>query len=126
MTGPRADNYYPHSQNQSFTRSQYFLRNDLLVAPALFRESKGPKNQYGQPVRYVYLPSPDGWYTMNLRPDEQFGVPLGQKEDGGKKVQFDCHISDDAGHIPYVNPMYIREGKHLSGHHSSGGLSTLN
>lgn len=90
-------------QNRRFTSTQYFLRNDLLVAPTVQQESHAP-------LHTVYLPYPDGWYAMNLRPDEKLGVALGPRTAGGQRVKYDCHISDEQGHIPYVNPMYIREG----------------
>ncbi|KAK0716079.1 alpha-1,4-glucan lyase [Lasiosphaeris hirsuta] len=69
--------------NQRYTRSQYMVRNDLLVAPALEKTGNDKHN--------VYLPFPDEWFPMNLRADEPLGVALLPK-------------------IPYTCPMYIREG----------------
>lgn len=60
---------------------------------------------------------------MNLRPDEELGVALGPKTEGGSRINYDCHISDDADHIPYVNPMYIREGELPICDSNSGGWS---
>ncbi|KAJ3541782.1 hypothetical protein NM208_g4436 [Fusarium decemcellulare] len=91
------------ADNQQFTRSQYMVRHDLLVAPALVPESKRQK-------RKLYLPYPDKWYPMNLRPDDPIGVPLDFPVDGGSRVKYNCLISDQDKQFPYITPMYIREG----------------
>ncbi|RYP05667.1 hypothetical protein DL765_009769 [Monosporascus sp. GIB2] len=91
------------ADNQRFTRSQYMVRNDLLVAPALQPESK--KNS----VR-LYLPYPNGWFPLNLRPDDPFGAPLAPMVDGGSRIDYSCLISDQDSQLPYITPMYIREG----------------
>ncbi|KAH8648034.1 glycosyl hydrolases family 31-domain-containing protein [Tricladium varicosporioides] len=89
--------------NKAYARSQYLVRNDILVAPALLKESVRNK-------RKVYLPYPNRWFTMNLRAENSKGVPLLPKISGGTYIDFDCHISNDDGHIPYITPMFIREG----------------
>ncbi|KAI5919462.1 glycosyl hydrolases family 31-domain-containing protein [Camillea tinctor] len=89
--------------NRYFTRSQYMVRNDLLVAPALVPERK-------HRTRKLYLPYPDKWYAMNLRPDEALGVPLGNSAEGGSRIEYDCLISDQDSQLPFTTPMYIREG----------------
>ncbi|KAH6887057.1 glycosyl hydrolases family 31-domain-containing protein [Thelonectria olida] len=81
----------------------YFVRKDLLVAPALLPESQ-------RNTRKLYLPYPDDWYPMNLRPDEPIGVALSPLVDGGSHVEYGCHISDQYSQLPYVTPMYVREG----------------
>ncbi|KAM0489631.1 hypothetical protein ACHAP8_012386 [Fusarium lateritium] len=91
------------ADNQTFTRSQYMVRNDLLVAPALVPQSK-------RRTRKLYLPYPDKWYTMNLRPDEDLGAPLLEPSNGGSRIEYDCRISDQDSQLPYITPMYIREG----------------
>ncbi|CAF3441856.1 hypothetical protein SNK03_007732 [Fusarium graminearum] len=91
------------ADNQGFTRSQYMVRNDLLVAPALIPESK-------RRTRKLYLPYPDKWFTMNLRPDEDLGAALIEPANGGSRVEYDCRISDQDSQLPYITPMYIREG----------------
>ncbi|GKU08319.1 unnamed protein product [Fusarium langsethiae] len=91
------------ADNQTFTRSQYMVRNDLLVAPALIPESK-------RRTRKLYLPYPDKWFTMNLRPDEELGAPLIEPANGGSRIEYDCRISDRDSQLPYITPMYIREG----------------
>ncbi|KXJ89911.1 alpha-1,4-glucan lyase [Microdochium bolleyi] len=92
--------------NRDFTGSQYVVRNDLLVAPHLDSES----GTGGTAVREVYLPFPDHWFQMNLRADEPLGQPLQQYAPGGRRVHYDCHISESEAQIPYSTPMYIREG----------------
>lgn len=47
---------------------------------------------------------------MNLRPHDDLGERLLAPVDGGTHVEYDCHISDAADHMPYITPMYIREG----------------
>lgn len=85
-----------------YVRGQYLVRNDLLVAPQLFAQKDR---------RSLYLPYPNGWYAMNLRPDDQLGVALSSKVDGGSKISYDCRISPEENQLPYAVPMYIREGK---------------
>ncbi|RFU31057.1 hypothetical protein B7463_g5273, partial [Scytalidium lignicola] len=89
--------------NQGYTRSQYIVRRDLLVAPALWRHAE-------RSTRRLYLPYPDKWFPMNLRPDDDLGDSLLPQVDGGTHVEYDCHISDVAEQMPYITPMYIREG----------------
>lgn len=79
------------------------VRNDLLVAPALIPESK-------RSTRKLYLPYPDKWFPMNLRPDEDLGAPLLAPVNGGSRVEYDCRLSDQDSQLPYITPMYIREG----------------
>lgn len=80
------------------------VRQDLLVAPALLPESK-------RSTRKLYLPYPDKWFAMNLRPDEAIGAALLPAADGGSRIEYSCLISDQDSQLPYVTPMYIREGK---------------
>jgi len=107
ITDPLDSSLY--QANQWYTRSQYLVRNDLLVAPNLYKESQ-------RKTRKLYLPAPDGWYPMNLRPgtklylDGILAQPLTPKVSGGTYVDFDCHISPDEKQLPYTTPMYIREG----------------
>ena len=82
------------------------VRNDLLVAPALIPESVSN-------VRRLYLPYPDRWFPMNLRPDEPIGAPLAPAADGGSRINYSCLISDQDSQLPYITPMYIREGERL-------------
>lgn len=79
------------------------VRNDLLVAPALIPERK-------RSTRTLYLPYPDSWFPMNLRPDDQIGVALQPAADGGSRIDYNCLISDQDSQLPYITPMYIREG----------------
>src|SRR5690349_20304788 len=79
------------------------VRNDLLVAPALLPESQ--RNS-----RMLYLPYPDSWFAMNLRPDDPIGVALQPAVDGGSRIDYICLIDDRDSQLPYITPMYIREG----------------
>ncbi|KAH7025658.1 alpha-1,4-glucan lyase [Microdochium trichocladiopsis] len=90
--------------NRDCTGSQYMVRNDLLVAPQLDREAASGG------VRELYLPYPDHWLPMNLRADDEIGLPLANSTPGGRRIQYECRISDDDEQIPYSTPMYIREG----------------
>jgi len=88
------------------------VRNDLLVAPLLPRAPKpGDKPPGTIENRRVYLPYPDNWYPLNLRPDAQLGEKLGVKTSGGNFVDYWCPIRADDDKLPYLTPMYIREGK---------------
>ncbi len=78
------------------------VRNDLLVAPAL--------DKNGNDKHKIYLPFPDEWFPMNLRPDEPLGTALLPKVDGGSRLKYNCLVSDQDAQIPYTCPMYIREG----------------
>jgi len=82
------------------------VRNDLLVAPALIAENV-------RQTRKLYLPYPDGWYPMNLRPDDSLGEALPSIVRGGQHIEYDCRISDQESQLPYITPMYIREGLFL-------------
>ncbi|KAK5651788.1 hypothetical protein OQA88_11655 [Cercophora sp. LCS_1] len=88
--------------NQDYTRSQYMVRNDLLVAPAL-KKDRNDRHK-------VYLPFPDEWFPMNLRPDEPLGVALLPKVNGGSRLRYNCLISDNDEQVPFTCAIYIREG----------------
>jgi hypothetical protein len=62
-------------------------------------------------IRPVYLPQPDNWYNFNLRIDGSVGVPLKPYIKGGSNIQYDASIRSDVDHVPYVTPIYVREGK---------------
>ncbi|KXX73549.1 Alpha-glucosidase 2 [Madurella mycetomatis] len=90
------------AMNQRYTRSQYMVRNDLLVAPALDKD--------GNDKHKIYLPFPDSWFSMNLRPDEPLGTALLPRVNGGSRLRYNCLVSDQDNQIPFTCPMYIREG----------------
>ncbi|KAK5991737.1 Alpha-glucosidase 2-like protein [Cladobotryum mycophilum] len=91
------------SENKDYTSDQYLVRNDILVAPPLRPEEEFKRHE-------VYLPYPDEWFPMNLRPDEEKGRALELAIDGGSYVSCECNITDEEKHVPYITPMYIREG----------------
>ncbi|PNS21179.1 hypothetical protein CAC42_3517 [Sphaceloma murrayae] len=103
------------ASNEAYTRSQYLIGNDLLHAPVMY-----PRNNRDR--RKLYLPAPSGWYQFNLRAfdnDTRLGVPLQGLVPGGKHVHFTAsikacwHQDEDRvipENIPYVTPMYVRQG----------------
>ncbi|KAH8895231.1 hypothetical protein GQ53DRAFT_855393 [Thozetella sp. PMI_491] len=97
--------------DRSLFSADYLVRNDLLVAPLLRPESAKanlPENERSNHV--VYLPYPDDWYAMNLRPDDPLGVALLRKVQGGSRITYYCPIRYQDDELPYITPMYIREG----------------
>ena len=105
-----------YKDTSDYLYREYMVRQDLLVCPRLFPETKRQKQK-------LYLPQPDNWFVFNLRPDHiehpngdtlKIGrrVALGQKLQGGTFMEWDDKIRlNDNGHIPYLMPMFIREGK---------------
>ncbi|OJD31815.1 glycoside hydrolase family 31 protein [Diplodia corticola] len=104
------------AENERFAETQYLAGNDVLVAPLLHREEPG-----GRSRREIYLPSTNSWYPMNLRPygdgddggsssSSSIGEPLQPKVAGGTHVDYDCRISADERQLPFICPMYVREG----------------
>lgn len=71
------------------------------------------RSEKGDSVTSVYLPYPDAWYPMNLRPDtdpNSPGAPLEPKVRGGSYIDYDARIDYNESQLPFVTPMYIREG----------------
>lgn len=62
--------------------------------------------------RDVYLPQPDNWYSFNLRLDTR-GVRLAPPVEAGSVITYNAYISSDPAHLPYVTPIYVREGLFL-------------
>ncbi|KAL0258807.1 hypothetical protein SLS55_006311 [Diplodia seriata] len=94
------------AKNERFAENQYLAGNDILVAPSLHQESERAR-------REIYLPSTSSWYPMNLRPCEDgssIGEALLPKAAGATYVDYDCRISAEESQLPFVCPMYIREG----------------
>ncbi|KAI9729368.1 MAG: hypothetical protein M1834_006892 [Cirrosporium novae-zelandiae] len=91
------------AERARFLQGQYMVRNDLLVAPVLKKESKTGTR------RRLYLPRPDSWFQFNLRINGSLGVPL-SRVPGGSTIDVYPRISTDESRIPYITPMYVREG----------------
>ena len=85
-----------------FLNNEFFLGKDILVAPILDKQSE--KNMYGR--RDVYLPSGSNWYNF-MNNSKALLAPI---EGGTTIFDFDAHISDENDHIPFVCPVYVREG----------------
>lgn len=99
-----------------YLHDEYTVGQDLLVAPIMTRQTdaNGSLEPQSRPVgkREVYLPQPDDWYPLNLRPgvDGYNHEPLKANIDGGTTLMWDGAINNDPAHIPYINPMFVREG----------------
>ena len=88
--------------------NEYMVRKDLLVCPVMQPETNASGG------RDVYLPYPNAWYPFNLGIHPELRLPgrrLRPKLNGGRSFFVDAHISADAGWIPQICPMFIREGK---------------
>jgi alpha-glucosidase (family GH31 glycosyl hydrolase) len=107
-----------YASNEAYTRSQYTLGHDLLHAPVLIANSRRDR-------RKVYLPAPSDWFAFNLRAfedDTSLGVALEHRVPGGKHVHYTASINAvwnrdqdrlNTDNLPYVTPMYVREGKSI-------------
>ncbi|KAF4556602.1 putative glycosyl hydrolases family 31 protein 6 [Elsinoe fawcettii] len=103
------------ASNEEFTRSQYLVGNDLLHAPVMVERCHRDR-------RKLYLPAPSNWFQLNLRAfdnDDSFGEALSWRVIGGKHVHYTASIKacwhDQENRVirealPYVTPMYVREG----------------
>lgn len=86
----------------SFLNTEFMVRDQLLVAPVLEKGSEA--NGYGK--RDVYLPAGNDWYQFT-----NHERPLLPKIEGGTTISdFDASIYDDPRHLPYIVPMYVKEG----------------
>lgn len=90
-----------------FIDNEFFVGQDLLVAPVLEPEVQNGKNNYGK--RDVYLPSDSSWYCfMNNT------MPLNSSIEGGTTIRdFDAGLSLKDGYDPHINfivPVFVREG----------------
>jgi alpha-glucosidase len=85
-----------------FLNSEFFVRNDILVAPILDKQSDG--NMYGK--RDVYLPLGSKWYNF-MNNSQALSYPI---EGGTTIFDFDARINDDDEHIPFICPVFVREG----------------
>lgn len=86
----------------AFLDDQFFLRQDILVAPIL--DPQSASNGYGK--RDVYLPAGSDWYCF-----KDSKQPLDEAVDGGTTIrQFDAHLSDKPEHIPFTVPVFVRGG----------------
>lgn len=85
-----------------FLGFQFFVRDDLLVAPVL--QKQAPNNGWGK--RDIYLPAESEWYQFvdNKK-------PLQPAVEGGTIVHdYDAHIDARPDHIGFTVPIFIRAG----------------
>lgn len=87
-------------EKASFLNNQFFVGNDLLVAPVIEKQETGSLGR-----RQVYLPALSNWYAFknNLQ-------PLSSIQAGGSTILYDAYISSNDQHVPFVTPVYVREG----------------
>jgi alpha-glucosidase len=91
-----------YNDKLSFIDNQFFVRNDLLIAPIL--EQQSIANKYGK--RDIYLPAGSDWYVFM---DNQ--QPLTNAIEGGTTIHdFDAHIEASPAHMSFHVPMYVRAG----------------
>lgn len=92
------------NDRQEALSTEFMVRDSLLVAPILEKEI--PENGGRTGKRDVYLPAGNRWYQFKNHQE-----PLDDAIDGGTTVcGFDATINNDPGHIPYIVPLYVKEG----------------
>lgn len=120
LTDVYDDSLYKDASNYLYR--EYMVRNDLLVCPRLYPEKLKVGENETKQKHQLYLPQPDNWFVFNLRPDHiedpnGDGLKISRRKglsaklQGGTFMEWDDEIRlGDNEHIPYVMPMFIREG----------------
>lgn len=89
------------NDKQEFLDNQFLVRNDVLVAPVLFKQVPGNTG-----IRDIYLPAGSDWFCY--KDNRQ---PLSSGISGGMTFRnFDASINTDSAHIPFTAPVFIRAG----------------
>ncbi len=89
------------NDQQACLNDQFLVRNDVLVAPILFKQYPGNSG-----VRDIYLPAGSDWFCYM---DNRY--PLAGSVSGGMTFRdFDASINNNGGHIPFTTPLFIRSG----------------
>jgi len=93
-----------YNDKRSFLDNEFFVGNDLLVAPVLEPQYEAGINREGK--RDVYLPTGSDWYCfMNNT------MPLTAAVEGGTTVRdFDANLNLNGNHINFIVPAYVRAG----------------
>ena len=92
------------NESATFLNNEYIIRNALLICPVMDSHTVNNGN------RIVYLPLGSKWYDFNLRIDGSYGVALLPYVKGGSVFNYSAYIGNDPAHMPFVTPIYIREG----------------
>jgi alpha-glucosidase len=91
-----------YNDKLSFLDNQFFVRNDLLIAPVIEQQSQ--INGYGR--RDIYLPAGSNWYAFMDNKQRLKG-----RIEGGTTIRdYDAHIDASAEHMSFIVPMYVRAG----------------
>ncbi|MDJ0597187.1 MAG: glycoside hydrolase family 31 protein [Pleurocapsa sp. MO_226.B13] len=88
-----------YNDQLKFLNNQFFVRDDLLVAPILRPESEN------EGKRDVYLPAGSNWYGFM---DNKF--PLSDRVEGGTTINFEAILDNSYSKISFIVPIYVREG----------------
>lgn len=93
-----------YEDKDDFVDNEFFVGEDLLIAPVLDPQIKDGYNNHGK--RDVYLPSDSNWYCfMNNT------MPLGAAVEGGTTVRdFDANLNVEGNQINFIVPIYVRAG----------------
>jgi len=93
--------YALFNDKQEFLDTQFLVRNDVLVAPILFKQRAGNNG-----IRDIYMPTGSDWFCY--KDNRQ---PLSEKIEGGMTFSnFDASINTNSEHIPFTTPVFIRSG----------------
>ncbi len=92
------------NDKEAFLNTEFMVRNEILVAPVLEKEVSINGKKVG--TRDVYLPAGNRWYQFT-----NHRSPLMDAIEGGTTViDFDATLNNEEGHIPYIVPLYVKEG----------------
>lgn len=109
-------------ENAHFLAQEYMAGNDILVAPIVHSEEE---RSASREQRLVYLPAGSRFYDFNLQLRQTSTDPvsatlepnwtqLSTARVGGQSFEYlssiDRYAQGDVEHLPYLLPMFVREG----------------
>ncbi|CEH13275.1 glycoside hydrolase family 31 protein [Ceraceosorus bombacis] len=113
-------------ERQKFLGEQYMVGHALLVCPVLYSTSETAlSSQIKQGIEDLYLPCGSHWYDFNLHlrstgddvATQQLSpawTALKARRAGGRVLKWtssvDRYALGDVGHLPYLLPIFVREG----------------